>query len=365
MSHGKIREDKTCLNCNHEVEDRFCPHCGQENTEPRQPFHYLFTHFIEDFTHYDGQFWKTLKYLMVRPGQLTKEYIAGKRQIYVAPVKLYIFISFITFLLPAFLPSGEKHKEKETISTTIEQKQIEKEKVKEALKTIQDNGVISAKNAEKAKQLIDKQADSIKYDADEELIDNTFSKKNNKILGASNLKQYDSLQQKSSSAIYTLSRPFAKKTFELKEEGLSKEEIKERFVETFIHTLPKALFIYLPIFAFFLWVFHNKKKWWYFDHGIFTLHYFSFFLLCILLFMVKDSLISLLPQHGIITILNRLASIILFFYLCVYFFIAHHKVYETRKRISILNGILLFIINSFGLLILLIALVSISFLMIH
>ena len=147
-----------------------------------------------------------------------------------APVKLYIFISFITFLLPAFLPSGEKHKEIETKSPTIEQKQIEKEKVKEALKTIEDNGVISAKNAEKAKQLIEKQTDSIKYDADEELIDNTFSKKNNKILGASNLKQYDSLQQKSGSAIYTLSRPFAKKTFELKEEGLSKEEIKERRV---------------------------------------------------------------------------------------------------------------------------------------
>jgi hypothetical protein len=30
----------------------------------------------------------------------------------------------------------------------------------------------------------------------------------------------------------------------------------------------------MPIF--FLWLFHNKKRWYYFDHGIFTLHYFSF-----------------------------------------------------------------------------------------
>jgi hypothetical protein len=30
----------------------------------------------------------------------------------------------------------------------------------------------------------------------------------------------------------------------------------------------------MPIFAF-SWLFHNKKRY-YFDHGIFTLHYFSF-----------------------------------------------------------------------------------------
>lgn len=363
MSHGKLREDKTCLNCGHTVEEKFCPHCGQENTEPRQPFHYLFTHFIEDFTHYDGQFWKTLKYLMTRPGQLTKEYIAGKRQIYVAPVKLYIFISFVTFLLPSFLPDGENHKEPKI--TAAEQRQTEQETAKQTLETLRKEGILSVESTEKAKKKIDKKNTDSTFSEDG-LFDRTFDKDNSKILGASNLKEYDSLHQKNGSALYTISRPFAKKTFELKEkEGLNKEEIKKRFIETFIHTLPKALFIYLPIFAFFLWIFHNKKKWWYFDHGIFTLHYFSFLLLCILIFMVKDSLISLLPGYSIIGVLNSLASVILFFYLCIYFFIAHHRVYETRKRISILKGILLFILNSFGLFIMLLALVSTSFLMIH
>ena len=364
MSHGKLREEKDCLNCGHLVEERFCPHCGQENTEPRQPFHYLFTHFIEDFTHYDGQFWKTLKYLMIRPGQLTKEYIAGKRQIYVAPVKLYIFISFITFLLPAFLPSGEDHKEKQTKATTVEKKQIEREKAKQTLETLQKEGILSVERTEKAKKIINKQ-ESDSTVSEDDLFDSTFDKEDNKILGASNLKEYDSLHEKNGGTLYTISRPFAKKSFELTEEGLNKEEIKDRFVDTFFHTLPKALFIYLPIFAFFLWIFHNKKKWWYFDHGIFTLHYFSFLLLCILIFMVKGSLLSLLPQYDIIKVLNKLLSFVFSLYICAYFFIAHHKVYETRKRISILKGILLFMINSFGLLVMLIALMSISFLMIH
>ena len=68
MSHGKLRDDKTCLNCGREVIDRFCAHCGQENVEPRQPFLRLITHFFEDFTHYDGQFWKTIRALVFSPG---------------------------------------------------------------------------------------------------------------------------------------------------------------------------------------------------------------------------------------------------------------------------------------------------------
>ncbi|WP_313029343.1 hypothetical protein [Soonwooa sp.] len=76
---------------------------------------------------------------------------------------------------------------------------------------------------------------------------------------------------------------FAHKYFELKEQGVKKGEIYTKILQTSFHNLPKALFIYLPIFAFFLWIFHNKKKWWYFDHDIFTLHYFSFLLRTILI----------------------------------------------------------------------------------
>ena len=65
MSHGKLREDTTCQNCGDEVKVRFCPSCGQENTETKKSFHYLFTHFLEDLVHYDNSFWKAIKYLLV------------------------------------------------------------------------------------------------------------------------------------------------------------------------------------------------------------------------------------------------------------------------------------------------------------
>ena len=100
MAHkNPLRKDKTCLNCNYVVEQRFCPNCGQENTDTRKTFYHLFVHFFEDLTHYENAFWKTIRNLILKPAALTKEYLSGKRLSYLAPVRLYIFISFVTFFM--------------------------------------------------------------------------------------------------------------------------------------------------------------------------------------------------------------------------------------------------------------------------
>lgn len=362
MSHGKLREEKDCLNCGHTVEEKYCPQCGQENTETRQPFHFLFTHFVEDFTHYDGQFWKTMKYLLFRPGKLTKEYISGKRQQYVAPVKLYIFISFLTFFIPSLFPSDhseETKKKPDLFVTSKEEKAAEDSAAIAAIKKIEANGVLTPEQSAKI-------ADKIKKDTtnvDEEFFD-TDKKGAYKIAGTTNIKQYDSLIAKKNSFLLRSGRPFANKYFELTEQGFNKKQIQEKFAETFVHMIPKALFIYLPLFAFFLWVFHNKKKWWYFDHGIFTLHYFSFLLISILILRILDQFKDSIDV-GFINGLCGFSNTVIIIYSLAYFFFAHHRVYESRKRVTIIKGISLFIVNAIGIFILLMGLVATSFLMIH
>jgi Protein of unknown function (DUF3667) len=371
MSHGKIRTDKNCLNCGHTVEERFCPHCGQENTETKQPFHYLFTHFIEDFTHYDGQFWKTIRYLLFNPGRLTKEYLNGKRQTYVAPVKLYIFISFITFLLPSLFSGSEEseegHDKTEKASQTILREKQQEQKIARFTDSLTQQ-IKSKQSAEGKKayyqdsKITEVNGNYIETDALSETEDGKIS-----VLGASNMKQFDSLYAKrmSDRRIFEFMRPFAEKVFHLQDQGLGREEIFNRFSETFVHTLPKALFIYLPIFAFFLWIFHNKKKWWYFDHGIFTLHYFSFLLLGILILIFFNRLIDIIPDNIILSILQILAYTAGTIYLFIYFFIAHHRVYESSRRISVIKGISLLIINFIGILCMLLLLMYTSFIMMH
>ena len=129
MSKNPLRKDKTCLNCRHVVENRFCPNCGQENIDTRKTFYHLFVHFFEDLTHYENAFWKTIKNLLFKPSTLTKEYLSGKRLSYLAPVRLYIFISLITFFLISILSS------KDSFRVTME-----KPETKMALQQMKEGG---------------------------------------------------------------------------------------------------------------------------------------------------------------------------------------------------------------------------------
>lgn len=365
MSHGKLREEKDCLNCGHIVEEHYCPHCGQQNIETRQPFYYLFTHFIEDFTHYDGQFWGTLKNLLFKPGKLTNTYLEGKRQKFVPPVKLYIFISFITFFLFAVFPpfkidfEGKKPNKSE--------KAIKLNRLAETSKMLDSIRATTPTNGKDSVAINRINAllkDSAKMDDIESSFDMSRKLDDDfEFNGYTNRKSFDSAKAKNPAFFDFINVPFAQKFFELKEKGISKGEILKKVGETSFHNLPKALFIYLPIFAFFLWIFHNKKKWWYFDHGIFTLHYFSFLLLTILLvsFLYKFAEVTI---SSISTIIYLLMNVI-FFYSIIYFFVAHYKVYHTHGVISFIIGSILFMINFIAFFFLVLGLGVISFLMIH
>lgn len=224
MKLKKLRKDKNCLNCGHIVEEKFCPNCGQENIETRQTFYFLLTHFIEDITHYDGKLWKTIKYLLSYPGKLTKEYLAGKRQLFVAPVRLYIFISFITFLLIAFNASSEM--ENESKSETAHQTQITERKDSAELQKGETTG-----------------------------LNGTAS------INAKNMKQFDSIAKAEHNSFeYTLVRPFAKKLFELKEKRTPKREILHAFLTTFFSFASECAASLSSVFYVSIVGFSQKKE---------------------------------------------------------------------------------------------------------
>ena len=99
MSHLKERTQKNCLNCGTQVEGRYCQQCGQENVEVKESFWQLLMHFIEDLTPFDGKLWKTLKLLLFKPASLTRLYMDGKRATYLHPIRMYLFVSAVFFLV--------------------------------------------------------------------------------------------------------------------------------------------------------------------------------------------------------------------------------------------------------------------------
>jgi len=303
MSHSPIRKDKTCLNCRHVVEQKYCPNCGQENTDSRKTFHHLFVHFFEDLTHYENAFWKTIRNLLFKPATLTKEYLSGKRLSYLAPVRLYIFISFITFLLIALFPShvteNLKKSEKDITTNLIKQD-------KKGIETFKEKTHFEMKSM--------KEIDSIQ--------------------------KYGKPSEKYTDFEYWLYEKVVHVT-----ENNSKAEIIEKFIESFVHNIPKILFIIMPFFAFFLWIFHDKKKWYYFDHGIFTLHYFSFLLLIFLILFIIQKITDLLGSgFGFIADIANFVGIL---WMSYYFYPAHHRFYGESRIVSFIKSVFLFFINSF------------------
>lgn len=299
MSKSPLRKDKTCLNCRYVVENRFCSNCGQENTDTRKTFYHLFIHFIEDLTHYENAFWKTIKNLLFKPSALTKEYLSGKRLSYLAPVRLYIFISFITFFLITVFPikDSEALQIQETKAPTITTQETKDEE------------------------------DLFKF-------------------GYASTKELDSIQKNApeSKKLSDFNYWINKKIQTIKDHNTNKE-ILEKFVESFLHNLPKVLFVFMPFFAFFLWLFHNKKRWYYFDHGIFTLHYFSFLLLLFLILFLTNKFLSLFEKSSLISFILGLFNFVGFSWMIYYFFPAHHRFYGETRFVSFLKSSLLFIIN--------------------
>ncbi|QES89060.1 DUF3667 domain-containing protein [Rhizosphaericola mali] len=348
--HHKLRTENDCLNCGAIVEDRFCPHCGQENIERRQPFHFLIGHFMEDLTHYDGQFWITMKALLFNPGQLTQTYLSGKRLKYVNPVKLYIFISFIAFFLPAIIPdfSHKKHHD-EKEEKKVEVKKVEDEKGINGMKVLLDKKLISKSDFD---QYVVKMNNTMSHDSlvkkqsKNEVSEEYYNLDQSIIKGATTQEEYDKIQAglPPSEKNNYWQNIVAAKIFSWKEEGLTKKEVNEKWKESFVHNFPKVIFVYMPLFAFLLWLLENKKKFWYFDASIFTLHFFSFLLTAITTIIILQKLFSGF-SYGIFTIILILYSVVICFYTIRYFFKAHHRVFFQSRRRVFLKGVVLFFIN--------------------
>ncbi len=96
----------TCPNCNTTLRltDNFCPQCGQENKELTISVRKLLPEVLENLipiglTSVDNKFWNSIKAIFSRPGQLTNDFLAGRRTRYLPPMRLYIWSSVVFFLL--------------------------------------------------------------------------------------------------------------------------------------------------------------------------------------------------------------------------------------------------------------------------
>jgi len=84
--------DGRCTNCEAplaEPRPKFCPECGQDTNLNPPTLREFWAQFTDTYLAPKGAMWTTLKLLLARPGELTAQYLTGRRRQYVLPLRLF------------------------------------------------------------------------------------------------------------------------------------------------------------------------------------------------------------------------------------------------------------------------------------
>ncbi len=329
MSRFKERKDKDCLNCGTEVQGRFCYFCGQENIEPKESAWDLIAHFFKDITHFDAKFFSTLKYLMLRPGFLAKEYMRGRRASYVNPIRMYIFTSAFFFLI---FFSFFKIDNKSIVKIDMNGKTY---KQIEAMDSLAFDAFTKNVNKEDGKPELPMSREHFKkyFDSSAETGNFLFTPWHYKSRA-----EYDSLLHSGKKKHNWFERQLIYKRIEINEKFKGrKSAIISTFSNILLHSLPQLFFILLPLFAGILKLLYTRRKnYYYVNHGIFSIHFYIFSFITMLMIFGLGEINSKL-HWGLVTFLQVLLSFGILFYL----YKAMRNFYQQRRAKTLLKFMLL------------------------
>lgn len=218
--------------------------------------------FLGDLFAFDSRFWRSIPALIFRPGTMISEYVGGKHVMYVPPFRLYVFVSFIFFLLlDNIAVTGVMAKKDDIINA------------------------ISRDTTEKA-------------DIEQTIIDS---------LSSENIAESSSGQKEPPGAVNI--------NFNSDDDKAKFREIiadPAKYIARFNKNISWSLFLLMPILGFFFWLFFRKNRPYYVPHFLYALqlHTILFLVLSIIMglqlalpdrsFMPETWLLYLLPVHGVV-----------------------------------------------------------------
>ncbi|HKZ39264.1 MAG TPA: DUF3667 domain-containing protein [Chryseolinea sp.] len=323
---ASINEKHYCLNCQTELTDIYCPHCGQKDIPKRQTLGELFTNFISSFWSYESKFFKTCQYLLFKPGFLATEYNAGRRERYFHPARMYVFMSFVFFLLFFSLPEDETTDSGVNIQTT-------KEDLADIREDLEEVGLDSIYNSVPDSLLLDSLKNSRYWG---QFVD---PKKNGRFTlyptDYESVASYDSAQlaKPGKDRDGWFMRKLNSRGIQINQKYKNKsEEFGRDFGQSFMDNFSKVLFYLLPLFALLLKLLYIRRDFYYSEHLVLSIYYYNFFYLAASIMM----LINLVPGIGFI-------STVIGFWIYIYFLFAMKRMYHQGWKKTIFK----FVIFSF------------------
>lgn len=285
------------MNCGSELTGSYCHFCGQENLVPKETALGLVSHFVYDITHFDGKFFSSIKYLLLRPGFLAKEYMRGRRASYLNPIRMYVFTSAFFFILIFSLSKPDDLIKFDQTEASVN---ADRQQLLNDLKNAKDSAAISNLNQKMRESdsniVMLEQAGLIKKSA--YVPDSTRKRIKPAVENETSIMDFG-MKLPRSEAVYDSAQaalPLAKrdgwvkhfiarKSIRINEKYYNNpSEFKDDFTEKFLHSLPKLMFLSLPFTAIFLsLLYFRQKRFYYVNHAILVIYiYIALYLLILL-----------------------------------------------------------------------------------
>lgn len=226
-----------CPNCGNERSSGFCAQCGQNDRDCIRSLPSLVSEIARETFELDSRTFRTLKLLIVRPGELSAEFSRNRRASYSSPVRLYLFFSLLFFFVLSVTTPTVKNGEEDPVV------RIHTEEAKSVDFTAL-NAALSPQRREKVDEILSRD-----------------------ILPGSQPIAYllarwaDHRQE----ALTDVERFYLSQGVDwLHNPWLAGERLE--------NNLPISMFFMLPVFALLLALFYRKKRRFYVEHFVFSIH---------------------------------------------------------------------------------------------
>lgn len=334
-----------CLNCGHplDLSDRYCPNCSQLNSSKKLTMKDFAEEFFGSIIDYDSRLLRTMSALLLRPGRISLDYVAGKRVTYTNPFRFLLSLAIIYFLLMQM--SGDFR--------SLDRLNLDQQaqKVDPGALNLELN-VDEIPNAEARAVL-----DSLQGKDSVGLIDRFLEgeRKKDSAIRANPKAYFQTVEGgftgrlvKKSEAFYELMRKDTLYTFEDAAQKYGIESTRENrmsfngasslkralsrpgsFVNDLISRLPLVTFFFLPVFTVFIWLVYIRKKYTYTDNLVFSFHNQSLFFILLIIGYLFENLVG--------WDINGLCVLAF----CIYLYAAMRKFYQQGHFKTILKFIFL------------------------
>ena len=325
-----------CLNCGTRLIGQYCGHCGQRARSRLISLWQLLSEAFGDLFEFDSRLWLTLIPLLRRPGQLTRDYLEGRRARYMPPFRTYLVLSVIFFVVAFFDPRDDLGLLFEPAPEPTAEEQAQSESAREeVLRELEEDGLVIGDN------LSDEQAEAVKKQVEEAVEEDGDGLSvqidgdgDNCDIDAGDIEDFP----------LWLQRRLTPERLERVCERVTADKGRA-FLDLLLDNIPVALIVLLPLMALVLKILYPLSRRYFVEHLLFFVHYHAFFFLILTLQILFARLapVVLIPEPIIV-----LALVAASFYIPVYLYIAMRRVYGQGHILTLIKYIALLISYGVG-----------------